>query len=491
MKTNKKSLLSLLFAAVLLLSTLASCGGGTEAAAEDDTSAAPAETETERIYADDIADDVDLNGATVKFMWWAENDEFAEEQNGEVVNDALFDRDLSVESRLNVNIENIGESYTWDSREIYLGKIRSSVMAADGAYDVASGQYATLPGLVPEGNFTDMSALPYLNFSKPYWVQQLIEETSINGRLYLASGDITKITISNTYCLLYNESLRKDLGIEDLVETVKNGTWTRDKMDAAITGVYTDLDGNNAPSAGDRYGLAIRDDNSMTPFIQAFDLRITTMKDGYPELTFNTEKVISVAEYMTDLIHHSPDAMVDLLSTDTFTGDEIAGNMLSGNILFYVGTFSNAKDLAEVDYEFGILPLPKWDENQEKYQSALGESNTLFGILTSSANKDATAAALEMMAAESYRLVSPALYEITLKSRYSADSEMSQMFDLIRDGVTFNFGSIYTFDLNRLCVFFKETIGLERGWASTWAAQEDATKAAIDQFFEKVSALES
>ena len=95
-----------------------------------------------------------------------------------------------------------------------------------------------------------------------------------------------------------------------------------------------------------------------------------------------------------------------------------------------------------------------------------------------------------MMAAESYRLVSPALYEITLKTRYAADSEMSQMFDLIRDGVTFNFGSIYTFDLNRLCVFFKETIALEKGWASTWAAQEDATKAAIDEFFDKVSALE-
>ena len=490
MKTSQKSLLSLLFAALLLLPTLASCGGGTETTPDADTSAAPVETETERIYADDIADDLKFDGATVKFMWWEENEEYAEEQNGEVVNDALFDRNLSVETRLDVDIVNVGESYTWDTKDIYLGKIRSSVMANDGAYDVASGQYATLPGLVPEGNFTDMASLPHLDFSKPYWVQQLVEETSINGKLFLASGDITKITISNTFCILYNESLRKDLGVEDLVEAVNNGTWTRDKMDAAIAGVYTDLDGDNAPSAGDRYGIAIQDDNCMTPFIQAFDLRITTMKDGYPELSFNDEKTVSVYEYMVNLIHHTPDAMVDLLSKDAFTGAQISSNMMAGNILFYVGVFGNAKSFAEVDFEFGILPLPKWDEKQEKYQSALGESNTLFGILTSSANKDATAAALEMMAAESYRLVTPALYEITLKTRYSADSEMSQMFDLIREGVTFNFGSIYTFDLNRLCVFFKETIGLEKGWSSTWIAQEDATKAAIDTFFEKVSQLE-
>jgi len=490
MKTSRKNLLALLLAAILLVPSLASCGGAETETSGSENTPDTAETEPQRVYVDDIADDVDFDGATVKFMWWAENEEFAEEQNGEVVNDALFDRDLSVETRLNVDIVNIGESYTWDTKDVYLGKIRSSVMANDGAYDVASGQYATLPGLVPEGNFTDMTKLSYLDFSKPYWVQQLIEETSIDGKLFLASGDITKITITNTFCLLYNESLRQDLGVEDLTEAVKNGTWTRDKMDAAIAGAYTDLDGDNLPSAGDRYGIAFRDDNTITPFIQAFDLRITTMKDGYPELSFNDEKTISVYEYMVNLIHHSPDAMVDLLSKDVFTSAEINSNMLSGNVLFFVGTFGDAKNLTEVDYDFGLLPLPKWDENQEKYQSALGESNTLFGILTSCANKDATAAALEMMAAESYRLVTPALYEITLKTRYAADSEMSQMFDLIRDGVTFNFGSIYTFDLNRLCVFFKETIGLERGWASTWTAQEDATKAAIDTFFEKVAALE-
>ncbi len=491
MKANKKNLLALLLAAAMIAPALTACGNGEGAETDHaDTSAAPVETETERIYADDIADDVDFDGATVKFMWWAENEEFADEQNGEVVNDAMFDRDMSVETRLNVNIENIGESYTWDTKDVYLGKIRSSVMANDGAYDVASGQYATLPGLVPEGNFTDMTSLPYLDFSKPYWVQQLIEETSIGGKLYLASGDITTMTISTVFCILYNETLRENLGVEPLTELAVSGNWTRDKMMEAITGTYADLDGDNMPSAGDRYGIAFTDDNTLTPFIQAFDLQITTMKDGYPELSFNNEKVISVAEFMADLIYRTPESMVDLLVLENFTGGEIASNMLGGNILFYVGTFNNAQMMTEMDDEFGLLPLPKWDENQDKYRTALGESNTLFGILASCANKDATAAALEMMAAESYRLVSPALYEITLKTRYAADSEMSRMFDLIRDGVTFNFGSIYTFDLNRLCVFFKETIALEKGWASTWAAQEDATKAAIDEFFDKVSSLE-
>ena len=105
MKANKKNMLALLLAAAMIAPTLVACGNGEGAETDPaDTSAAPVETETERIYADDIADDVDFDGATVKFMWWAENEEFADEQNCEVVNDALFDRDMSVETRLNVNI---------------------------------------------------------------------------------------------------------------------------------------------------------------------------------------------------------------------------------------------------------------------------------------------------------------------------------------------------------------------------------------------------
>lgn len=113
MKHTPKTLTILLLIASMLTSMLAGCGGGETTGDPADTGEqAPAETETQRIYADDIADDVKFDGQSVKFMWWAENDEFAEELSGEVVNDAKFERDLSVETRLNIDIVNVGESYT-------------------------------------------------------------------------------------------------------------------------------------------------------------------------------------------------------------------------------------------------------------------------------------------------------------------------------------------------------------------------------------------
>ncbi|MBQ3176306.1 MAG: hypothetical protein IJB52_00635 [Clostridia bacterium] len=491
MKRFSKKCAVLLLIASMLTSLLAGCGGG-ETTGNDPEAAGeqtPVETETQRVYADDIADDVKFDGQSVKFMWWAENNEFAEEITGEVVNDAKFERDLSVETRLNIDIVNVGESYTWDTKDIYLDKIRSSVMANDGAYDVASGQYATLPGLVGEGIFMDMTSLNYLDFSKPYWVQQLIEETSIKGKLYLASGDLTNRTIEQVWCIFANDTMRENMGLEDPVDLVHAGTWTKDVMNTMITGVYQDTDGDQTKSAGDTYGLIIHDANCTFPFLNAFEISYTTLNDeGYPELTFYNEKTIEAWEYLMNWCFNIPDAV--------YGGEgrayiDMGSAFEEGRSLFNVGAFASVKGCVEnMEDSFAILPMPKWDEKQAGYYTWLGESNTLFGIVTSTADKDATAAALEMMAAESYRLVSPAIYEINMKTRYAADSEMSQMFDLIREGIVFNFGLAYGFAMNTMNTFWKGQISQNGNLSSGWASQEKGYKAAIDKFFESVEALD-
>ncbi len=95
-----------------------------------------------------------------------------------------------------------------------------------------------------------------------------------------------------------------------------------------------------------------------------------------------------------------------------------------------------------------------------------------------------------MMAAESYRLVSPAIYEINMKTRYSADQEMSRMFDLIRGGVVFNFGLVYGFAMNYMNIFWKGNITANGNLSSAWKSQEKSYKAAIDQFFAAVEAMD-
>ncbi len=478
------SALILLLTCLLVLPLLAACGKGGDTAVTNAATQTAAETEPARIYIDDIPDDLDLGGKTFKVLWY-NKDDYAEEETGEVVNDAMFARNLSVETRLNCKIVNLNEPYSWNTREEYLNKIRSCVLAHDGAYDIASGQYATLPALVAEGDFLDLTKLPYLDFTKNYWVQQLIEETTIGGRLYLASGDITNKLANGMHCVIVNKTLMENLKLTDPTESVYAGKWTIDAMNKMIEVAYADLNGDGKSDLTDRFGAVIPTSNQITPFVQAFDIPITTMdKNGNPVLSFGTERVVKAAEAAHALV-------VDNKAVFYGNSAESPNVFLSGRALFYLYYITAIKDFVEMEDELGLLPYPKLDEAQEDYGVALGESNTLFGILPSTDDKNAAAAVFEALAAEGKRLVTPALYEVTLKTRYATDPAFAEMTDFIHDRVIFNFGSIYGYGLNEINTFFKNKVAAATlTWSSSYDAMKDAGQKAIDAFIETVGKLE-
>ena len=100
-----KRIFSLILAALLLAGTITGCGD----TAEETTAAAietqPVETESETLFMEDnLPEDLDFGGTAVNTFGWEEVaiiEFFAEEMNGNVVNDAVFQRNQVVEERLN------------------------------------------------------------------------------------------------------------------------------------------------------------------------------------------------------------------------------------------------------------------------------------------------------------------------------------------------------------------------------------------------------
>jgi hypothetical protein len=433
--------------------------------------------------------DLNFNGAVVKVFWWEEIEEFKTEFDGDIVNDALYLRDKNVEDRLNVTIQNIPMSYTWDTRALYIDSIRATVLSDDNSKDIVSGQYATMPALVPEGFLLNLAALPYLNFDKPWWVQGLIEETTIDGKLYLVSGNYTTQAVKAVYAMYFNKVLHENFGMENMYTIVHDGKWTIDKMKELINDTYADINGDGVAGMEDMYGYVASAANAISPFIQGFDLKITTMNDqGYPEISMNTDKWITAVDIMCDLIHANPNTKI---GTDAVVADY--DNIYKNNqILFYTSTFNFATVLKDMDNDFGIIPMPKWNEAQTEYYTAIGESNTLFGIVSNCKMPDTVAAVMEAMFSESYRTVTPALYETALKVKYSRDDETSMMFDLIMEGVLFNFGSIYTFDMESLNTKFKGVVDQNnKNWVSTVGTFEKSAVNKIAAYIENVKNLES
>ena len=95
------------------------------------------------------------------------------------------------------------------------------------------------------------------------------------------------------------------------------------------------------------------------------------------------------------------------------------------------------------------------------------------------------------MASESWRSVTPAYFETALKVKYAADDETAQMFDLIRENISFDFGYIYTLSMNGISDKFKSAVNANKPeWASNVAGFEASAVDSLDKLLTTIRNVE-
>ena len=439
-------------AMLMLLSaagTITSCSGSesgtvvedsaaTEGTAEAD-SAEETVPETEPELTDEVPDTVKLGGATVTILYreamaneFIASDEFA----GEIVNDAILEKNHRVEERLEVTLEHIPNPSTdWNGG--YQSVISQSIIAGDESYDIISGPSYHIPTLIVKGYLYNLNDVPHLDFEKPWWTQSLMETTAFNNNLYLVSGDISLGMIKYLHCTFFNKELAENYHIEDLYQTVLNDQWTLDKLRSLTDGLYVDVNNNGTSDLdADQFGYVITDANLWRAFIDSLGVNYFYINgEGNPEFNFSDQRAVDVCDAFTQLVGPGSDNDI-VMGAGNSTSYDIFTNNRS---LFVLGRFVDS-ELAYRDMEsdYGFLPMPKWDETQQGYNTTICGSESTFGIPVNSSRTDVLGAVMEVMAYESYKSVTPAYYESALKVKYTRDDVASQIIDIIRTGARFN-----------------------------------------------------
>jgi len=450
-----KKTLSLLLAALMLLGSLAACAGddepapvGTTAAPSvADTTAAPTETtdptrDANGFLLDDLPADLKFDGETVGLLIWedVEMPEFdIEDMNGDIVNDAIFSRNQTVENRLGVKLEWHGTKGNNGNSENFLKVAQNSFNAGDGAYDIYAA-YSRTSGLVAlNGLCYNLNNVSHLNFEKPWWPQSMLDACTIGDKLFFISGDISTNVLHMMYGVYYNKDMVTNYQMTDPAELVLNGTWTIDKMIEMTQGLYADLNGNNAVDFDDRFGMATLSFH-LDAFYAGSGMR-TIERDAEKILVlspdYSSEKAINLVDKLAPWIN-GPDI---LKGKDDGTYEN---SFVNSEALFCLNRMYLAdRKLREVNFTYGVVPVPKYDESQENYVTCMANPFTLYSITRDCKKPDCAAAVLEAMASAAYRNTTPAIFETNMKVKYSADSTNAQMFDLIREGVYFELGRIY------------------------------------------------
>ena len=480
---NKKRIGAAALLCTCLLGALASCGGDQPSAVQTDAvvggdTTAPAETAVQ--YGDALPQELDFGGKEFRAAtynggnltnadgWF--NYFEVEETNGDILNDAAFARNAEVEERLNVKIKcyEIGE---WGQ---VLNTMQKSITAGDDAYDIAvEASHASYVNLISANMLYDTNDLEYVDLSKPYYAKSSYETYEIDGHRYLFSGAYTYPLFSGVYWL-FNKQMWTEYDLPDVYQTVRDGTWTFDTAFSYLKGTYRDVNGDAKADIGDRYGF------STGPAMLNYMYLGMGMKGvilGENGFTYDYEEE-RAADVVNKIIEWRNTAEAYYDSSKQWD------NFFSGNSLMLLYGSSLSK-LRNLEFDFGFVPMPKYDEKQENYESYM--CGGLVCIPTTISDPDCVGATIEALFSASERYLEPAYLEKFVENKVLRDEESVEMYRLMLDTASYDFtryispnASVQNFGLIGTLVTKKST-----DIASAWAKVESKVKKDFDAFYDE------
>ncbi len=484
MNKNPKEDIMKLYARIIAmlcaLLMLAACFTGCANTTDPETSTAPAKTQSpgesdavtpddpdagkydkDGYLIDDIPDELNYNEIVTILNWKAERVEFEvlEEETGvDMVKDAVYNRNIAAEERLGVTFEWTEEEGNNTNRKKFLTHVQNCYNGGT-FYDIIATYSRTSAMLCTNGLLEDINAIDdnYINTNQPWWPKSMLDTCSIDDSLFFVSGDISTNILHFMYSIYYNMDLLQNLQLEDPVALVDNKTWTLDKLIEMSSGLYDDTDQSGNPTGADRYGFCSSYFH-LDAFYSGSDMKLVEDDpDGILRISddFFSQKSIDLADKLGAWFDQG-DCYVSKRD-DKFDEDEpfIEGNaVFIQNRVYLADAYyqGNTGPMRNVDWEFGILPTPLYDENQEDYITLLGNPFTHWCIMREARNPSMSTAVIESLCSEGYRKTSPALFENNMKFRYTPDSankgDSSRMFDIIRENISFDLGRMFAAELN-------------------------------------------
>ena len=402
------------------------------------------------------------------WFYWSilEGDEFlySDGLNGEVVNDAVFGRNLKLEEKFNIKIRK-QESETVVDDSVNL------VSGGDDTIDLIYAISSDIGDFIPSGYYADWCQVPYIDFSQEYWYQLAIEGLGVNGRLWMVPSDITMSALSGTTIVYFNKRILADYDLDSPYDLVRDNAWTLDSYLSMIRQVSKDLNGDGLMDVNDLYGIGTyfgrRNGTFMQLTIGSGELITSQGQDGGRYISLNGEKVQSIID-RTRALFKDPAFAIDCDAVQKQAGTyDMTPFFANGHFLFLQGMVScMQKDLREMEDDFGIAPNPKYDSEQESYYHRANPHAAMFLIPMTAPDPEKTGAFLQYATWLSHSTVLPAYYEITIKQKRTRDPDAVEMLDIIHDTIFFDFSDVYNTNISNYLDNAYESGSYERSFGS-------------------------
>lgn len=427
-------------------------------ASSDNAGNANSDVSTERVLFENLPEK-DYGGKTVTFL--VPGDSFStyksceimdQESSPELLNEEVKKRNELVESRFNVVIEEVRTDSTQTMNQMITNAVTSNLPD----YDIVMPYIPDAATLALNNSFYLLNDLEYIDLSNPCWDQNAVKSLSINNKNFFATGDISLLTLACTHAIVFNKDMISEFSLEDPYTLVNDGKWTIDKLKEMAKKVTADVDGQTGMSYKDKYGFLIN--NNFVTSMYVGSGHSLTGKDAedvpYLQIIDEQQTAFPIFEKIFELVNDAQATGKIDDTAGTYYTTAVAGggscwtaateSVANKLALFRAMAIIDIVELGNYDCNFGILPVPKFDEAQDKHHSFVSTLYaTSVAIPVSASDAEMSSIIVQAMCDASTDTTKNAYFEVILKLRKIQDNESEAMLDKIFDGRVYDLGVIY------------------------------------------------
>ncbi len=358
---------------------------------------------------------------------------------GDYVGDMIFDRTAWLEENYGIIM---GCEYIPHGTE-FIDAVRAEIQTGARDYQMVDYFAFGAQKVMGQEYFLNMADIEYIDFEDPWWIDSAIEEFSLGDYVEFGASDMLLLDKGATTLIYYNIGMADDLGIDNLYDMVRNKEWTLDALVECAELALKD-NGDDVWDHNDIYGVSNGDDPVHNLYIASGNKFIK--KDAFGEFYYS---------YCTD--EGTADVMIDILEKVMYAdwfwnswikrdlGKENQPKFDAGQALFSFNKAKSCLTLRDMEADYGILPMPMYDLEQEQYYSQVSNyHDSLFAVpMSATGNTEIIGAAIELLSHYSYYNIYDNFFEIIIQNRGSRDAESKEMLDIIFDTRTYDMGLLY------------------------------------------------
>lgn len=397
---------------------------------------------------------------------------------GDALDTAIYRRSIIMKDRYGVDIRELPVAVSQQYSTVEKDRNSSS-----HSFDIAMINTTNVAKLALAGYCYDLTTMDNISLEKAWWDQSANAQLRYGQHLYYTYSDMDTTQFDSVRCIYFNQELMRKHGMstDELYKKAIDGKWTLEEMYTYAKDVFED-NGDGISDAEDIYPIVGVPSTTFSALLSGCDASYVKIDaaTSLPYAYFTSERFGNVYDKILNVMFGE-----NFFYTGCSKNTQATNMFVNGHALFLLTTIVSSNTMRQsMSADFGFLPLPKYDTDQEKYICNAPNPYAIM-VPSDSQNADRTGFILEAMSYISHDTVRTAYFEVRLYGRTSRDALSWQTLDIIYSNIAYSVpveSSVnYQSEINKMMV------DNDRGISAYVASVKGVVEADIKKFIDKVN----